>query len=145
MVLKGLVAAHAAGLAGVKFSLCEVCHNAPVYLHEGSKLAWHAKFDGGTVEVGRGELDECDLKIEGDHGVMSNGARIQYAGRDPGLVTAAQRVIGKVGNFKLSGAMPSNATLSLVLRELHDAMAPRVLPKFPWMSPPVSTHAIGCV
>ena len=140
-VLEGLVETHAAGLEEVSFSLCEVAHNAPYYLHAGSKLAWHAKFEGASVEVGVGELESCDLKIQGDHGVISNGARIQYAGRDPAVVAAAQAVIQKVGRFDFAGAMPSNPTLGLVLRELHDAMAPRVLPKFPWMSAPWVANA----
>ena len=142
-VLQRLVAEHAAGLEGAAFTLCEVCHNTPVYLHAGSKLAWHAKFVGATVTVGMGELDgaDCDLKIEGDHGVMSNAARIQYAGRDPAIVAQAQAVISKVGNFKFSGALPDSQALGTVLRGLHDAMAPRVLPKFPWMSPPWVANA----
>lgn len=131
-VLEDLVKTHAAGLEGVSFSICEVAHNAPYYLHAGSQLAWHAKFDGASVEVGAGELGSCDLKIQGDHGVISNGARIQYAGRDPAVVAAAQAIIQRVGRFDFAGAMPTNPTLGLVLRELHDAMAPRVLPKFPW-------------
>ena len=117
-VLEGLVETHAAGLEDVSFSLCEVAHNAPYYLHAGSKLAWHAKFEGASVEVGVGELESCDLKIQGDHGVISNGARIQYAGRDPAVVAAAQAVIQKVGRFDFAGAMPSNPTLGLVLREV---------------------------
>ena len=58
-------AKYAAELADLgPFTLCEVAHNPPAYLHCGPTLAWHVKFARGTVEAQPGELpdEECDFK-----------------------------------------------------------------------------------
>ncbi|MDA0791697.1 MAG: hypothetical protein O2780_19850 [Proteobacteria bacterium] len=137
-VLEAAVRTHAVGLADVgQFTLCEVGHNAPAWLHCGPKLAWHAKFDGASVQVGSGELgeDECDLKIQGDHSIISNLARIQYHNRDPKVVASAQARLQKLSRWEFSGKMPEHQVLMSVLRTLHDAMAPRTLPRFVFMTP----------
>lgn len=144
-VLRPLVTSATGALAGVSFTLCEVAHNAPVYLHAGSKLAWHARIEVGEKDgrggvqltVGAGEVADADLLVEGDHSVMSNCTRIQHAGRDPGIVAQAEAIIARVGRFRTSGTVPSSpAALAVVLREFRDRMAALTLPKFPWMSPP---------
>jgi len=136
--LTSAVGRYAAGLASLgAFTLCEVAHNSPAYLHCGSKLAWHAVFDGALVEVHSGELpaSACDLKVEGDHSIMSNLARIQYAGRDPKLVAAAQARLHKLSRWVVHGSIPTNPVLAAVLRSLHDALAVRTLPRFVFMTP----------
>ena len=57
------------------FTMCEVAHNAPAYLHAGATYAWWVEFDGANVEVGVGELtsSECDYKIVGDLINMQRG------------------------------------------------------------------------
>ncbi len=137
-VLEAAVKIHAQGLADVgKFTLCEVGHNAPAWLHCGPKLAWHARFDGASVSVGVGELDksECDLKIEGDHSIISNLGRIQYHNRDPKVVASAQARLQKLSRWEVSGTMPEHPVLMAILRTLHDTMAPRTLPRFVFMTP----------
>ena len=119
------------------FTFCEVAVNTPAYLRCGGKLAWHAKFEGSTVSVATGELpaEQCDLKITGDHSLMSNMARIQYQNRDPSVVAAAQSRLLRVGRWQLEGSMPEHSSLLQVLRHLHDSLAPRTMPRFVWMSP----------
>jgi hypothetical protein len=132
------VAKHAAGLDDLgKFTLCEVAHNPPAYLRCGASLAWHARFDGARVEVQAGELpdEECDFKMQGDHSIISNIARIQYRDRDPGIVAAAQTRLNKLCKWKMHGKMPEHKVLATVLRSLHDAMAVRTMPRFAWMTP----------
>jgi hypothetical protein len=120
-----------------KFSFCEVAHNAPAYLHQGSSLSWHAKFDGASVQVAVGELDEseCDLKIESDHSIMSNMGRIRFHGNDPRLVASAQARLGKLARWEIHGTLPENQALGSVLRSLHDVMAERTMPRFVFMTP----------
>ena len=127
-VLTETVAHNQAGLADIgEFTLCEVAHNPPAYLHAGNKLAWHARFSEAAVDVNTGELDgsECDFKVQGDHSVLSNLARIQYHGKDPGLVAAAQARLGKLTRWQIDGALPQHAALGSVLKTLHDHMAVR--------------------
>jgi hypothetical protein len=136
--LEAEVAKHSEGLADLgTFTMCEVGHNAPAYLHCGSKLAWWAKFDNAAVEVGSGELanDECDFKLEGDHSVISNFARIQYHGSDPALVSAAQERLTKLSRWEMNGSAPDHAVLGVVLSSLHDTMAGRTMPRFTFMTP----------
>jgi len=128
----------AAGLSDLgAFTLCEVGHNPPAYLKCGNRLAWHAKFDGASVEVGSGELPDaqCTLKIEADHSILSNLGRIQHHGRDPEVVAAATDRLSKLTRWKFSGKPPEHPVLVAVLSALHEAMAPRTLPRFVFMTP----------
>ena len=137
-VLSTLVAKYADGLADVgRFTLCEVAHNPPAYLHTAAALAWHARFDGASVAVAPGELTtaECDLKVQGDHSIISNLARVRYHGNDPKVVAAAQARLGKLSRWEVNGTLPRHPVLGAVLRALHDTMAPRTMPRFVWMSP----------
>lgn len=129
---------HADGLKDLgEFTLCEVAHNPPAYLHAGSKVAWYVKFNGSKVEAHTGELpaDQCDLKIQGDHSIMSNLGRIQYHGNDPAVIAAAQARLQKLSRWEIDGSFPEHKVLGAVLRSLHDTMAVRTLPRFVWMSP----------
>lgn len=153
------VAKHAEQLRDInhKFTLCEVAHNAPAYLHVGAKLAWHARMDGASVTVASGELPvaECDLKIESDHAIMSNLARVEYHARNPTLVTAARERLVKLSRWQVQsgtdplvfedewdeleeqfpGAHPPIEVVNAVWQKLHDTMAPRTLPRFVFMTP----------
>lgn len=136
--LGALAARHANGLADLgAFTLCEVAHNAPAYLHAGAKLAWHMRFDGAATQVRVGELadDECDLKIEGDHSIMSNLGRLRLQGRDPAVVVAAQRRLTKLSRWRMHGAFPQHPVLGVVLRALHDEMGALTMPRFVFMTP----------
>ena len=136
--LTAAAARHAEGLGDLgTFTLCEVAHNPPAFLHLEGALAWHARFDGAHVEVGTGELPagDCDLKVQGDHAVMSNLARLQHHGKDPLLVAAAQARLQKIGRWQMDGAHPEHRVLRVVLRSLHDTMAARTMPRFVWMTP----------
>lgn len=137
-VLDAGVARRAKGLADLgTFTMCEVGHNPPAYLHCGTTLAWHARFDGATVTIGTGELDEseCDFKMEGDHSIISNFARLQYRGRDPKTVAAAQARLTRLSRWKMKGTPSAHPVLAAVLRELHDVMAVRTMPRFTFMTP----------
>ena len=136
--LTAAAARHADGLADVgSVTLCEVAHNPPAYLDVGGPLAWHATFDGADVAVGTGELatSVCDFKIAGDHSIMSNLARLQYVGRSPTVVIAAQERLLKLSRWQRHGDLPHHGVLGVALRDLHDAMAVRTMPRFVFMTP----------
>ncbi|XOV86459.1 MAG: hypothetical protein ACFHX7_16005 [Pseudomonadota bacterium] len=136
-ILEDLVAQRREQLAGLSFTLCEVGHNAPAWLHAGPTLAWHATFRDGQVEVVSGELpdSQCDFKVQGDHSILSNLARIQYHGKDPGLVAAAQARLQRLSRWQVHGKLPEHPALASVLRRLHDRMAAKTLPRFVFMTP----------
>lgn len=129
---------HAAELADLgRFTLCEVAHNPPTHLHCQGPLAWHARFDGATVDIAAGALedDACDYKMEGDHSAISNLARIMLEGRDPAVVAAAQARLRQLSRWKVHGALPQHPALGAVLGELHDVMASRTMPRLCFMTP----------
>ena len=129
---------HKNGLSDLgEFVFCEVAHNPPAYLRCGHKLAWHARFNNGSVQVAVGELDErdCDYKMEGDHSVISNFSRILNYGKDPSLVSQAQDRLARLSRWKLHGEMHDHPVLAVVLRSMHDAMAYRTMPRFTFMTP----------
>ncbi len=119
------------------FTVCEVAVNAPAYLRCGGRLAWNAVFENEAVSVSQGELpaQQCDLKVVGDHSLMSNLARIQYDNRNPRIVSAAQARLVKVGRWQFEGSIPSHPALVQTLRFTHDEMAQKTMPRFVWMSP----------
>ena len=136
--LAAVVERHADALANQDpFTFCEVAHNPPVWLRCGGRLAWHARIDGARVTVESGELPaaECDLRIEGEHSVMSNGGRIEYHGNNPTVVAAAQARVARLSRWNMAGEMPEHPALRAALRGLHDAMAPRTMPRFTFMTP----------
>lgn len=137
-VLNAEVKKHAEALKDMgTFTMCEIAHNPPAYLNCGPALAWHAKFSGASVEVEEGQLpaDECDFRMEGDHSIISNLARIQYHGRDPKIVASAQARLQKLAKWKVSGGVPDHPALGAVLRSLHDRLAERTMPRFTFMTP----------
>jgi len=137
-VLRATAAKYADGLTNLgAFTLCEVAHNPPAYMHCGPSLAWHTKFNGSTVKVHEGELpdEECDFKMQGDHSIMSNLARIQYHGKDPKIVAAAKERLFKLSRWELHGKMSEHKVLDAVTRSVHDALAVRTMPRFVFMSP----------
>ncbi|MEM7019893.1 MAG: hypothetical protein AAF512_21465, partial [Pseudomonadota bacterium] len=137
-VLTQAIEKYAEGLNDLgQFTICEVGHNPPAYLHCGASLAWHAKFDGASVTMNTGELpaEQCDYKMQGDHSVISNMARLQYHNRDPKIVAAAQARLLKLSKWDIHGQMPEHKTLGFVLRMLHDGMASRTMPRFTFMTP----------
>ena len=137
-VLTRAVADHADALQDLgTFTLCEVSHNAPAWLHCGSRLAWWARFDGASVTIESGELDagECDYKAQGDHALMSIMARISSTGNDPKTVLAAQTRIVAQARTQIYGSIKPHPGLHTLLGILHDEMSPRTIARFVFMTP----------
>jgi hypothetical protein len=127
---------HAEGLQDLgQFTLCEVAHNPPAYLHGGATLAWYVQFDGSVVVARTGEPEHCDLKIEGDHSIMSNLARIEHHGNDPRIVAAALARLQRLSHWEVEGSLPTHEVLGAVLQSGHDAMAIRTMPRLVFMTP----------
>lgn len=137
-LLTNAVQQHADALADLgTFTLCEVSHNAPAWLHCGSKLAWWVSFDGASVTIESGELDvtDCDYKAQADHALMSIMARISSSGQDPQSVVAAQTRIVSLTRSQIDGAIKNHPGLHAMLGILHDGMAPRTMARFVFMTP----------
>lgn len=119
------------------FALCEVAHNPPAYLRSEGPLAWHARLESGHVTVGIGEIpdSECTFKLQGDHSIMSNLARVPYRGRSADTVAATRKRLLALSRWKRRGEMPAHPALTESLSALHDALAPRTMPRLVFMTP----------
>lgn len=117
--------------------LCEVAHNPPAHLHPDGPFAWWMEIDRGQVRLGSGARPEadCSFRVEADHSVLSNLARLVYAGSDPARLEAARRRLTRLTRWKVSGTLPEHPGISALLREFHDAMAPLTLPRLVFMTP----------
>ena len=141
-VAKSVLEAHVGNLsqsleAASPFTICVVGYNPPAYLHLKGPIAWHGTLEGTNVSVGSGELDagQCDVKIVGDHSIISNIARVVYHGNDPQLVSAARERLAKLSRWENSGEFPSHTVLNALIRKFHDSMAHRTMPRFTFMTP----------
>jgi hypothetical protein len=114
------------------YVLCIVAHNAPIWLRVGSKLAWGIRVANGEASLFEGELDECDLKIEGDHSILSNLSRIvkhDDTGREVAARYTKQTRLVATPGVELPPAMKKlNETL-------HHKMAEKTFPRYVFMTP----------
>ncbi len=120
-----------------RHSFCQVAHNAPHFLHVGNTLAYSVVFENGSAEIMAEELpdDQCDMKMIGDHSLMSNMARLIFRGKDPKVVEAARNRLFSVGNWQMYGTPPPDQVLHAIWQSVNDAMAVRTMPRFVFMTP----------
>ena len=130
--------AFAEELKGVpRHSFSQVAHNAPQFLHVGNTLAYTVIFENGGATILNEELpdDECDMKMSGDHSLMSNMARLVFSGKDPKVTNAARMRLFGLGRFQMYGQQPGDTVLHAIWSRVNDAMAVRTMPRFVFMTP----------
>ena len=120
-----------------RHAFCQVARNAPVYLGVGNTLAYSVIFENGKAEITANELpdNECDMKMVGDHSLMSNMARLVFQGKDPSVLEAARNRLFRVGRWQTSGNQPPDRVLHAIWQGVNDAMAERTMPRFVFMTP----------
>ena len=120
-----------------RHSFCQVAHNAPQYLHVGNTLAYSVIFENGKAEILAEEIDDkiCDLKMIGDHSLMSNMARLPFQGRDPKVLDGARNRLFSLGRWQMYGTPPNEPILQSIWQGVNDAMAERTMPRFVFMTP----------
>ena len=120
-----------------RHSFCQVAHNAPAYLHVGNTLAYSVIFENGGAEILAEELpdDQCDMKMSGDHSLMSNMARLVFQGKDPKVLDVARNRLFSLGRWQMYGNQPPERALHSVWQAVNDAMAERTMPRFVFMTP----------
>lgn len=120
-----------------RHSFSQVARNAPVHLHAGNTLAYSVIFQNGGAEILAEELpdDQCDMKMTGDHSLMSNMARLVFQGKDPKLVDAARNRLFSLGRWQMFGNQPPERVLHSIWQAVNDKMAERTMPRFVFMTP----------
>jgi len=122
--LERQVASRKDELGGRAFSVSERFADAPPHLLlPGDVAAWRLRFDGQTIEVGRGFDADADLVIEGDYQAALAGA--QFVGvLAPGAMEAMSREVARMHGrdaLRVRGALTNDAAREL-MAVLHDHM-----------------------
>ena len=66
------------GVEGVSFSVCETLSDAPKEIHTSGIVSWHFYIDGKSVRVGKGKVEDVDVKINFDYAKASIIAKVIY-------------------------------------------------------------------
>ena len=66
------------GVEGVSFSVCETFSDAPQAIHTSGIASWHFYINGKSVRVGKGKVEDVDVRINFDYVKASVIAKITY-------------------------------------------------------------------
>ena len=66
------------GVEGVSFSVFETFSDAPKAIHTSGIASWHFYIDGKSVRVGKGKVEDVDVKINFDYAKASIIAKVIY-------------------------------------------------------------------
>ena len=121
-----ITAAQGADLSGIRVSFNEVFTKAPSHIgaNDEGLVGWFIRVEDGVIEVGKGILDQADLRITADYNTVVPLARTVFEG-DAGAAAAAQQTMAAAaadGRFHREGDESAMASLTF-LAGLHDALA----------------------
>jgi len=66
------------GEEGVSFSVCETFFDAPKGIDTSGVASWHFFIEGKSVRVGKGKVEDVDVKINFDYAKASVIAKVVY-------------------------------------------------------------------
>ena len=66
------------GVEGVSFSVCETFFDAPKEIDASGVASWHFFIEGKSVRVGKGKIEDVDVKINFDYAKASVIAKVVY-------------------------------------------------------------------
>ena len=66
------------GEEGVSFSVCETFFDAPKGIDASGVASWHFFIEGKSVRVGKGKVEDVDVKIKFDYAKASVIAKVVY-------------------------------------------------------------------
>ena len=66
------------GVEGVSFSVCETFSDAPKEIDASGVASWHFFIEGKSVLVGKGKVEDVDVKINFDYAKASVIAKVVY-------------------------------------------------------------------
>ncbi len=117
-----------AGLATVRFSLCEVFTDIPPHLAEGTTLvSWYLKIANGHLEVAIGDIP-ADLRVVAPYQVALEFAQIVYAAGAESIGRQQRELRHRFGAdaFKVIGTVPDGPVREM-LNALHEHMTARTM------------------
>jgi len=124
--LEPRVAAHTDSLRGVRFGVCEVYTDAPAHLgYPNNEAAFHICIDDGVLDIGRGEVDDVDMKVRADYErahVAVTAVWEQMPERRTRILRELRHRTG-VDAFEIKGALDPSSPAMPVLAGVHDHLA----------------------
>ena len=66
------------GVEGVSFSVCETFTDAPKHIDHSGVASWHFYINGYSIKVGKGKVEDTDVKINFDYQKASVIAKVVY-------------------------------------------------------------------
>ena len=66
------------GAEGISFSVCETFFDAPKEIDASGVASWHFFIEGKSVRVGKGKVEDVDVKINFDYAKASVIAKVVY-------------------------------------------------------------------
>ena len=124
---KGYLEQVAVGLEpDVAFSMTEVFTSPPVNLDDGQgRAAWWFAINGSQVDVGRGDRDDVDIRIEVEYDDALPRARMVYDASNAHVARAAAEA--RAAEIRAAGKdVPTiPPALMIPLRDLHNYLAVR--------------------
>ena len=107
------------GVEGVSFSVCETFFDAPKEIDASGVASWHFYIDGKSVRVGKGKVEDVDVKIKFDYVKASVIAKITYTEE---IITKQKKETEKVKkNIEIAGKGFKEPPG--YLQELHNRLA----------------------
>src|ERR1700748_2901652 len=80
--------------AAATFSVCESFTDAPPGLGlPDNRAVWHFRSDGQSIEVGRGDLPDADVRIDADYQTVLPMAQTVYAAGSEAVARANRELV----------------------------------------------------
>ena len=117
-------------LAAGSFSMCESFTDAPPGLGlPGDRAVWHFRVHAGQVEVGRGDLEDADMRVDGDYQtILAIAQTVHEAGKEA-VARAHREMAHRAGRdaVRVTGALPGGKETAKALSGLHEHLAARTI------------------
>ena len=117
-------------IAAGNFSVCESFTDAPPGLGlPGDRAVWHFRVHGGQVEVGRGDLENADLRVDGDYQTILALAQTVHAAGEQAVARAHREMAHRAGRdaMRVTGSLPGGQETAKALSALHEHLAARTI------------------
>ncbi|MEZ5225730.1 MAG: hypothetical protein R2710_03385 [Acidimicrobiales bacterium] len=110
------------------FAVCERFDNAPLHLAlADDRATWFVRFDGSSVEVGRGVDDQADLLVEGDYQAALAAAQWVGIGSTAARAAMWREVSHLHGSEALRVSGELRPEVDALLVQLHDTLGRRTV------------------
>jgi ectoine hydroxylase-related dioxygenase (phytanoyl-CoA dioxygenase family) len=117
-------------LATGRYAVCESFTDAPPGMGlPNDRAVWHFVVDDGRVTAARGDLDDADLRVDGDYQAILSIAQTVYAAGPEAVARAQRELAHRTADnpTQIRGALAGDPAAIAVIGSLHDHLAARTV------------------